>query len=142
METEIIALMYETLKNLKIERFLIKINNRKILNGLPSFAGYDEKLNTEVLKSIDKLDKIGWVGVTKELTGKGFNNSQIKKLEEFITLKGDSSEDTLLKLEKMMADSQEAVEGIKELQEITKNLKSLEVPSEFWQIDLIANSTK
>lgn len=135
-DSEIIALMYETLKNLQIERFLIKVNNRKILNGLPSFAGYDEKLNTEVLKSIDKLDKIGWAGVTKELTGKGFNNSQINKLEEFITLKGDSSENTLLRLEKMMADSPEAVEGIKELQEITANLKSLEVPSEFWQIDL------
>ena len=135
-DAEVIALMYETLKNLKIERFLIKINNRKILNGLPVFAGYDEELNSDVLKSIDKIDKIEWTGVAKELDGRGLGKSQIEKIEEFIKISGDSAEEILAKLEGLMSSSVEATQGIAELKEIVSNLASLGVPSEFWKIDL------
>ncbi len=135
-DAEVVALMYETLSALKIERFLIKINNRKVLNGLPSFAGYDAKMNVDVLKSIDKLDKIEWAGVSKELTGKGLTESQISQLNKFITLDGNSAEEILTNLSVLMSDSPEALEGIAELKEIVDNLASLQVPSEFWKIDL------
>lgn len=135
-DAEIVALMYETLNALKVERFLIKINNRKILNGLPSFAGYDAKLNVEVLKSIDKLDKIEWAGVSKELTGKGLSESQISKLNKFITLEGNFADELLTNLSVLMSDSSDALEGIAELKEVTDNLASLKIPSEFWKIDL------
>lgn len=135
-DAEIIALMYETMTALKIERFLIKVNNRKILNGLSSFAGYDSSLNVEVLRSIDKLDKIEWKGVAKELTGKGLNDVQLNKLEKFINLKGESAEEILANLSVLMADSPEALVGINELREVADNLKFLGVPTNFWQIDL------
>ena len=135
-DAEIIALMYETMTALKIERFLIKVNNRKILNGLSNFAGYDSSLNVEVLRSIDKLDKIEWKGVTKELKGKGLNDTQLDQLEKFINLKGESAEEILAKLSDLMVGSPEALVGINELREVTDNLKSLGVPTNFWQIDL------
>ncbi len=135
-DSEIISLMYETLKALGIENFIIKVNSRKILNGLPKFAGYDSKLNINVLKSLDKLDKMNWSEISKELQGKGLDKNQISKLEEFINLKSDSSEETLFNLESIMIDSLEAIEGIKELQEVCKNLEALEVPKDSWKIDL------
>lgn len=135
-DAEIIALIYETLTALKVERFRIKVNNRKILNGLSGFAGYDQSLNVEVLRSIDKLDKIEWKGVAEELKEKGLSDTQVSQLERFINLKGDTAREVLAGLSGLMSDSPEALCGIKELEEITSNLESLGVPSSFWQIDL------
>ncbi len=135
-DAEIIALMYETLTALAVERFRIRVNNRKILNGLADFAGYNKTLNVEVLRSIDKLDKIGWSEVSKELTEKGLGAGQVKKLEQFINLKGNTPSETLIKLLALMSESPEAVQGIRELQEITSSVEALDVPPDCWQIDL------
>jgi histidyl-tRNA synthetase len=135
-DAEIIALMYETLNALKIERFRIKINNRKILNGLAGYAGYDQSLNVSVLRSIDKLDKIEWKGVAGELKEKGLSDMSVSLLEQFVNLTGDTARDILEPLSKLMVVSPDALFGIKELEEILRNLESLGVPSSFWQIDL------
>lgn len=135
-DAEIVALMYETLTALNIGKFRIRINNRKILNGLSSFAGYDTTLNVDVLRAIDKLDKIHWEGVSKELTQKGLTAIQVDKLEQFINLKGESAREILADLLVLMSESPEAVRGINELQEITNCLDSLSIPQESWQIDL------
>lgn len=135
-DAEIIALMYETLTALGIERFKIKINNRKILNGLPDFAGYEKSLNTEILRTIDKLDKIQWEGVAKDLIQKGLNEAQVGKLQQFICLKGETPREILANILNLMGESPEAVKGISELQEITNCLESLGVPQNCWQVDL------
>lgn len=135
-DAEIVALMYETLTALNIGKFRIRINNRKILNGLSSFAGYDPALNADVLRAIDKLDKIRWEGVSEELIQKGLAIVQISKLEQFINLKGDSAREILTNLLVLMGESPEAVQGINELQEITNCLDSLGIPPECWNVDL------
>ena len=135
-DAEIVALMYETLTALNIGKFRIRINNRKILNGLSSFAGYDPALNADVLRAIDKLDKIRWEGVSEELIQKGLAIVQISKLEQFINLKGDSAREILTNLLVLMGESPEAVQGINELQEITNCLDSLGIPPECWNVYL------
>jgi histidyl-tRNA synthetase len=135
-DAEIIALIYETLTALGVNNFIIRVNNRKILNGLSGFAGYDSNLNTEVLRSIDKLDKIEWGGVSKELNEKGLNDKQVDQLEKFINLKGESAGELLCNLKELMSSSEEAILGITELEEILGNLESLGVPNGSWKIDL------
>lgn len=135
-DAEIVALMYETLTALNIGQFRIRINNRKILSGLSSFAEYDQALNADVLRAIDKLDKIRWEGVSEELSQKGLAPIQISKLEQFINLKGESAREILANLLVLMSESPEAIKGIGELQEITKCLDSLSIPAECWNIDL------
>ncbi|MEK7116610.1 MAG: histidine--tRNA ligase [Patescibacteria group bacterium] len=135
-DAEIVALMYETLTALNIGQFRIRINNRKILNGLSSFAGYDQALNADVLRSIDKLDKIRWEGVSEELAQKGLTPVQIGKLEQFINLKGESAREIIANLLVLMSESPEAIKGIGELQEIANCLDSLSIPAECWNIDL------
>ncbi|MDP3795217.1 MAG: ATP phosphoribosyltransferase regulatory subunit [bacterium] len=66
-DTEIIAVIYGTLKNLGITDFVIKINDRRILNALPSYAGFPEEKLWDALRIIDKKDKIGREGICKEL---------------------------------------------------------------------------
>lgn len=136
-DAEIIALMYETMIALGIEKFLIRINNRKILNGLSEFLGYDNALTPEVLRIIDKLDKLGWENISGELAEQAkLGDGALSKLEEFLKLRSVSSEEMIEKLQKLMGKSQEAMVGINELQEITLHLKALGVPQNIWQIDL------
>ena len=62
---------------------VIKVNNRKLLKGILEQAGIKKK--EEAIISIDKLDKIGEKGVTKELLNRGYKKSQIKKVDDKVT---------------------------------------------------------
>jgi len=57
-DTEIVNLMYEVIKALGFDNFVIRINNRKILNGLAEYAGFKSVMK-EVLRVLDKLEKVG-----------------------------------------------------------------------------------
>lgn len=136
-DAEIVALMYSTMSNLGFQNFMVRINNRKILNGLADYIGYDEEINPDVLRSIDKMDKVGWPGVSEELKNiLNFTDSNLSKMESFLKLAGDDQENLLDSLSNLMQNSPIAMEGINELKEIEKSLNALEIPREKWSIDL------
>lgn len=89
-DVEIAAIIYNAFKNLGIERFVIKYNNRKVLNALPDFAGFPEDKLWTALRIVDKRDKIGSAGVIKELAGE-FGNAVADKIMEFIDGGGASA---------------------------------------------------
>ncbi|MDP3772185.1 MAG: histidine--tRNA ligase [bacterium] len=82
-DAEIIGVIYATLKNLGIDDFLIKINDRKELQKLPAFAGFAEEKLWPTLRIIDKLDKIGERGVQAELV-KEIGDTAAKKVARFL----------------------------------------------------------
>lgn len=136
-DAEIISLMYETLLALGVTDFIIKVNNRKILNGLTAYVGYSADKTVEVLRLIDKLDKLGWENISGELGDKiKLDQNQLKKLRKFLELRTGSNEEITSSVLKLMADSPEAVEGAKELRKITTFADALGVPRSAWQIDL------
>jgi histidyl-tRNA synthetase len=136
-DAEIVALIQATLTELGLKRFLIRINNRKILNGLSTFANYDASLNVEVLRTLDKSDKICWTGVETELIEKvGLQVDSTKKLKSFLDLSLRPAGDLLDVLAQEMSASAEALEGIDELRIITESLDAMQVPKTFWCIDL------
>jgi len=136
-DAEIVALMYEVMIVLGLKNFQIKINNRKILNGLSDFIGYDSKSNADVLRIIDKLEKIEWEGVVKELKEVvKIDEIQINKLKQFLDFRSLPFSETINKISKLMSGSAIAMEGINELVEMSKNISALGVPEKFWQIDL------
>ena len=68
-DAEIPSIIYTLFRELGFEDFTIKINNRKILNGL--FEGVNQKENaTDILRIIDKIEKIGKEAVIEELETK------------------------------------------------------------------------
>jgi histidyl-tRNA synthetase len=67
-DAEIVALMVSTMRELGIERFVVRFNSRKVLNALPTFAGFEPECVNDVLRVVDKLPKIGRAGVMRELT--------------------------------------------------------------------------
>jgi histidyl-tRNA synthetase len=89
-ELDLINIYSEVFKGLGID-VEIKINNRKVLAGIAEVVKGNEYLNT-IAVAIDKLDKMGKEGVSKELTELGFIPSEIENLFDIITIKGTEAE--------------------------------------------------
>ena len=131
IDAEMIAITYEILHELKIPKFLIKINNRKILNGISQYIGVDESFTKDICVSIDKLDKVDWSEVEKELSEKIKDEAAIKKLE--ILLKKNPTLD-VLKVE--LKDVEIAQLGIAEIEEAFSYLHHLNIPTQHYKFDL------
>jgi len=112
---------------LGLKDFDIKINNRKILSGIAEIIGKPE-LIVDMTVAIDKLDKIGFEGVTKELLERGFTIEDIDKLEPVIMLKG-SNEEKLTSLKSILASSAIGLKGIEEIETVFQYLNELQIPN-------------
>lgn len=114
-EAELLSIYREAFHQLKLPQVTVKINSRKILAGLSELCGAPEKM-MDITIALDKLDKIGWDGVTKELQERGIDESGIKTIEEIINVSG-SNTDKLLQLKTIMSGSETALAGIAELEQ-------------------------
>ncbi len=132
-DAELPAIIYNTFKNLGFDEFTICINNRKILNGL--FASLDlEDTSTEILRIIDKIEKIGADSVKKELL-KNINENQVNTIMQFISIDGTNST-KLQSLEDMKIENDVFQEGIIELREVLKFVQIFGVPEKNIKLDL------
>jgi histidyl-tRNA synthetase len=135
-DAEFISLVYEALSALGLADFVIRVNNRKILNALPEYAGFSKSKMEEVLRIIDKLDKIEWKGVQAELTsGPGLKKESVARIKEFLDIKGTNGE-ILGGLISLFEESGASQEGIDDLAKLRANIEALGVPDENWEIDL------
>jgi histidyl-tRNA synthetase len=115
-EAEFVLIYQEALSNLGLTDFTVKINNRKILSGIAEIIGKPE-LIIDMTVAIDKLDKIGFEGVTKELLEKGFSASDIDTLKPVILLEG-SNEEKLSRLKEVLSSSEAGLKGIEEIETV------------------------
>lgn len=120
-ELDLINIYNEVFKCLGVD-VEIKINNRKILAGIAEVVKGIEHLNT-IAVAIDKLDKIGKEGVSKELTELNFNEKEITTLFDIITIQGTEAE-MLDALKSKLQNSTEGLIGIEELSFIFKQINS------------------
>jgi len=133
-DAEIISLIYEMLKALGITNFLIRINNRKLLNALVTYVGFSEKQLPAVLRIIDKLDKQGWGSVQKELKEDvSFSEAQIEKVKKFLEIKSLNKEEALDIINAMLG--KESDEGVIELRDCRRYLEVFGVPKDAWEFD-------
>ncbi len=119
-ELDLINIYKEVFKCLSID-VEIKINNRKILAGIAEVVKGIEHLNT-IAVAIDKLDKIGKEGVSKELTELNFTETEITALFDIISIKGTEVE-MLESLKIKLQNSSEGLKGIEELEFIFKTIE-------------------
>ena len=119
-EAELLKLADDVFAKLNMN-VVIKVNNRKLLNGIMTAAGITNK--EDAILTLDKLAKIGASGVKAELKQKGFDDTQIKELLKLTQATG-SNEQILKKLEPLVNDS-EGGQGIKELRELLHYLKKM-----------------
>lgn len=95
----------------------IKVNSRKVLQGLAELCGHPDKM-TEITIALDKLDKIGWTGVSAELEKRGIDADGIQSLHKVISITGDNT----AKLEQLYPLMQHSEAGTKGLNEIKETL--------------------
>lgn len=129
-EVELIQIMDEVFRRFGI-RVCIKMNNRKILSGIAGIIGEAERI-VDITVAIDKLDKIGLVGVNEELRGKGLSEEAIAKLQPIIALEG-SNREKVATLKSVLKDSAVGLKGLEETEFILDRVErlGLRTPLEF-----------
>ncbi len=133
-DADIVSVINTVFTALNVGKFTVRINNRKILNGF--FAGLNlaEKA-TDVLRIIDKLEKIGLEMVQKELADLGIPLALAEKILTLVALKGAPTP-VLKALESCNIDNELFITGVQELTTVIKHLQELGVPEEAYAIDL------
>ena len=132
-DAEIPSIIYSVFNNLGFQDFTIKINNRKLLNGF--FEALEIQDSADVLRIIDKIDKIGASNVTQELLNCGLNSEIVEKILEFINISG-SNQEILLLLKNLNVSNENFKYGVEELSLVTKYVKLFGVPDNNIKIDL------
>lgn len=133
-EVEFVQLYDTIFTKLGLTETVIKLNNRKILSGIAEIIGAKDKL-IDFTVALDKLDKIGAEGVTKEMLAKGITEQAIKKVQPLFNFKG-SSNDKLQQLSTMLSASVEGMKGVEELQFVINNIEKLGLQSAVLELDV------
>ena len=135
-EAEIPAIIYNVFKGFGLSRFQIRVNNRKILNGFYAMMELSER-SGEIMRTVDKLDKIGPEKVKAILMGEecGLTDMQADEILKFIAITGTNAE-VIAALEGYAGRNEIFDLGLSELKAVTANLAAFGVPEANFAVDL------
>ncbi len=134
-EAEIPAIIYRVFRGFGLQRFQIRVNNRKILNGFYAMQGLSEK-SGEIMRTVDKLDKIGAEKVRAILVEDcALTADQADEILKFIAITGSNAQ-VLEALAGYTGRNEIFDAGLQELQAVTTNLSAFGVPEENFAVDL------
>ena len=133
-DAEIPSVIYNLISSLGFNDFTICINNRKVLNGL--FREVNQEQNAvDIMRTIDKLAKIGKENVISELKEIGLDQQAIDRILKFIEIDGTTDE-KIKKLKELNIQEEMFVEGLAELEQVVKYIRVFGVPDTHFKIDL------
>jgi len=115
-EAEIVLMIHEVFRNLGVDNFTLKINNRKILAGISEVIGASGQEGA-LSVAIDKLDKIGKDKVLDELRERGFSEESIVRLDPMFAFEKLSAQEVIEQLKSWLTTSETATAGITELEQ-------------------------
>ena len=134
-EAEIPSIIYQTFTRMGLRRFQIRVNNRKILGGFYAMIGLAERAD-EIMRSVDKLDKIGPEKVRAILIDDvQLSPEQAGEILSFISIQGSNAE-VLAALEGYQGRSETFDAGVGELRAVVANLAAFGVPESNFRVDL------
>ncbi|MDH3324693.1 MAG: histidine--tRNA ligase [Candidatus Peregrinibacteria bacterium] len=133
-DAEIPSIIYEAFSKLNIGKFVIRINNRKILQGFFEHIGLEGNDKVVALRAVDKLEKNGRNSVKKELTQIGLSNNKAFSLIDFVET--DLETDDLLKKISSVNYGKLFATGVQELSTVIAGIRALSVPEDFFKVDL------
>ncbi len=134
-EAEIPAIIYRTFTALGLQRFQIRVNNRKILGGFYSMLDLGEKAG-DIMRTVDKLEKIGPEKVTEILTEDlGVSDADAEAILSFISIRGSNGQ-VLEALEAWRGRDALFDQGLEELKAVAGYLSAFGVPERNFAVDL------
>ena len=128
------SIMYNIFKELNLGEFKIFVSNRKILLGLLQELNLSE-LATDILRLVDKIEKIGMENFVLSLKDYNLNGEQIEKICQFVTIKGTTGEQIKM-LKEMNITNENFALGIDELEIVTKNMQTFGIDENNFEINL------
>ena len=148
-DAEVCAVVCAALEELGIpsEQFEVRVNNRKVLNGVLDQIHVPPDRHLAVLRAIDKLDRLGVEGVVDLLgkgrqdpsgdyaEGAGLTAAQSEAVRAFVSAGGDSRGSVIERLSRLVGDSAVGREGVNELSNINRLLDAMGLPSRLVRFD-------
>ncbi|MCI8617005.1 MAG: histidine--tRNA ligase [Clostridia bacterium] len=133
-DAELPSVIYTVFKELGFDDFTICMNNRKILNGL--FESLEQKENSvEILRIIDKIEKIGKDAVIEELQKINISRDSIEKIIDFIQING-ATDEKIKRLQNLNIENETFKIGLEELTQVIKYVRSFGIPEQNFKVDL------
>ncbi len=133
-DAEILAIGIAGMKALGFTDFVIKLNNRKVLEALVEAAGVKEGKFLPVCRAMDKIVKFGVKAVEDELEQAGVTGPQARKIIDISSLSAKSNPETMKKLRGLLKGTKTGEEGVKELEEILEFSKAYGI-DKYIQVD-------
>jgi len=135
-EVELANIYHEVFIKLRLAKYELKINSRKILVALAELCGGADNLPAgqagmiDITIAIDKLDKIGLEKVKEELRERGLSADQILIIESYLNITG-SNEEKLLQIKSLLGESVTGKQGINEVEFVFNNTKNTNLSIDF-----------
>ena len=133
-DAEMPAIISRVFEKLGIGDFVIRINNRKVLGGFFAALGLSDKIE-DILRILDKIEKIGKEAAVSELVALGVSADKTDTIIDFITSDGDC-EQILAKLRAMSIENETYTSGVSELAAVTEYMRMFGMPEDSFRIDL------
>jgi len=132
-DAEIPSIIYQLFKKLNFGKFTIRVNNRKLLNGLVDSLGCSAPTE-KVLAVIDRIEKISSDEFSNQMTQLGLSEDMVELLIRFFEIKGDNSE-VIEQLRAFGVDDENYLAGLDELATMVDFMKALGVDDSYYKID-------
>lgn len=126
-------IIYEIFSKITNEKFKININNLKIINGF--FENLEIENKSDILRIIDKIEKIGKEKVLSEIKSLGIDDKKVLEIEKFITISGTNTE-ILEKLSTFNISNELFKKGLLELSTVYKYMRTFSLPDDYIKINL------
>ncbi|MDR2167721.1 MAG: histidine--tRNA ligase [Clostridiales bacterium] len=133
-DAELPAIIYQLFKRLNFGKFTIRINNRKVLGGFIAELGATADAS-EILRIVDKAEKIPREKLLSEFVDLGLNDAQVAKLLEFMGIKGSPNE-ILERLGELNIPNEIFATGVSELATVVEILEQMGIEADYFAIDL------
>lgn len=134
-DIETALVIHELLMEIGITDFSLRINNRQVLSGLLQKLDLSDRSGA-ILRSIDKLGKIGHAGVQKELQDTvGLSSAQTSDVLKLAGLAG-SCDAVLKQLDDLLVGNELGQAGVARLREVVRALEASQIPAERYQLDV------
>jgi len=134
-DAEMPSIIYRAFTELGLKRFVIRLNNRKLLSGLFALYGLEGEQAAEVMRIIDKLEKIGREKVLGLLSETGLDPEKAGQLLDLLTC-SDRGENPVERLEALKGRNETFDKGLDELKTVTSLMSAFGVPESHFKVDL------
>lgn len=135
-DAECIKIVTEILTELKLGDFVVKVNHRKLLDGIFAVCGVEPALFRPICSAVDKLDKEPWETVRAEMIEKGLEGECADKIWGYVQRKGGLDLVAALLADEALIANKDAKSGVEEMGLFLKYCALFGVPDKHISFDL------